>query len=74
MKPPEDMTQEELANLIRSKPVDLSNLESDHIPRLTKNSFIHHKGKHAGEWRDQAEERKVRQYVLKHMGNFDITK
>ncbi|WP_163532765.1 hypothetical protein, partial [Helicobacter suis] len=32
------------------------------------------KGKHAGEWRDQAEERKVRQYVLKHMGNFDITK
>ncbi|WP_163532318.1 hypothetical protein, partial [Helicobacter suis] len=69
-----ELAQEQLANLIRSKPVQFSNATPKHTPRLTKLSFIYFKGKHAGEWRDQAEERKVRQYVLKHMGNFDITK
>ncbi|WP_205439243.1 hypothetical protein, partial [Helicobacter suis] len=63
MRPPElDMTQEELANLIRSKSVVYAT-KSNYIPRLTKSSFIYFKGKHAGKWRDQEEERKVRQYV-----------
>uniref|UniRef100_UPI0013D79613 hypothetical protein n=1 Tax=Helicobacter suis TaxID=104628 RepID=UPI0013D79613 len=32
------------------------------------------KGKHAGEWKDQAMERKARQHILQHMGGFELTK
>ncbi|WP_163534103.1 hypothetical protein [Helicobacter suis] len=46
--------------------------EFKHILCLTRSSFIYFKGKRAGEWKDQAEERKVRQYVLKHLGSFDV--
>uniref|UniRef100_UPI0013D1ACA0 hypothetical protein n=1 Tax=Helicobacter suis TaxID=104628 RepID=UPI0013D1ACA0 len=66
------LAQEQLANLIRSKPVQFSNATPKHTPRLTKLSFIYFKGKHAGEYKDLAEERKVKEYVLKNVGNVDI--
>ncbi|WP_163535340.1 hypothetical protein [Helicobacter suis] len=56
---PYELSHSELAALIRAEPVRVT--PNDHIPRLTKSFFIHFKGKHAGEWKDKEEERKIRQ-------------
>ncbi|WP_163556384.1 hypothetical protein, partial [Helicobacter suis] len=70
------MTKEELKAYIEAnkpKDVDVSFEPGfQYIPRLTKSSFIYFKGKHAGEYKDLAEERKVKEYVLKNVGNIDI--
>uniref|UniRef100_UPI0013D56B3D hypothetical protein n=1 Tax=Helicobacter suis TaxID=104628 RepID=UPI0013D56B3D len=72
------MTEEELkAYIEKHMPKELRGVTFEAEPqfytRLTKSSFVYFKGKHAGEWKDQAMERKARQHILQHMGGFELT-